>query len=137
MFTRFLVIVLALSLGACSAVGLMADSPKQYATTLTISLKRVPQNFVESVSQVGTSLGYQVTETDPTKNAVQLSDDEGYAMGMLIGKIRQAKVMLTLQPGGHQIKVELLLYGNFDQATQTAAEGRVARLKSALASRFD
>lgn len=137
MFARILVIAVAISLGACSTVVRMVDTPKQYASTDSVSVKKPAQNFIAAASQVGTSLGYEVSGTDVTKNAVQLTDNEGLTMGVLVGKVRQVSVTLTLQPGGRQIKIELQLYGNFDQANQAAAEGRVARLKTALASRFE
>jgi hypothetical protein len=137
MFARILVIAVAISLGACSTVVRMVDTPKQYASTDSVAVKKPAQNFIAAASQVGTSLGYEVSGTDVTKNAVQLTDNEGLTMGVLVGKVRQVSVTLTLQPGGRQIKIELQLYGNFDQANQAAAEGRVARLKTALASRFE
>jgi hypothetical protein len=137
MLRRLLVMALALALGGCGSVGMMVDSPTQYGSTALIPLKRAPQNFIESATQVGTSLGYHLSGTDTIKNAVQLSDDESLAMTTLIGKMRNVKVTLTLEPGGRQIKVELMLIGNFDQANQTAAEGRLAQLRTALAARFD
>ncbi len=115
----------------------MVDTPRQYATTDSVAVKKVPQDFIATASQIGTSLGYEISGTDITKNAVQLSDNEGLTMGVLVGKVRQASVTLTLQPGGRQIKIELQLYGNFDQANQAAADGRIARLKIALANRFE
>lgn len=137
MLPRVFAIALALCLSGCSTIVQMVDTPKPYATTITIPLKRTPQNFIEAASQMGTSLGYIVSGTDLTKNAVQLSDDESLGMGVLIGKVRRISVTLTLEPGGRQMKIELQLFGNFDQATQAAAEGRLAQLKMAVAGRFD
>ena len=134
MITRTALALSLLVLTSCGGVGAMVSPTHTYTTSDSLVLKRPATNFVVNVSDVGKSLGYDVAGIEG--NTVDLADDNSVGMGALIGKIGYKHVKLTLEPGGHAIKIDLMVTGNFDDATQEAATERLAKLKAALAARF-
>jgi len=124
-----------LLLPACGVVG-MATPVRTYTTNSTITLSKPAQNFIDITSEVGTSLGYKVSGVDPEKQSVTLDDNVGGVATMLIGKVVERRIVVTLQPGGRAIRFDIMVAGNMSSASQEKAEARLDTLKRALAERF-
>ena len=124
-----------LGLGAC---GVGALTPvRQYTTSETMQLARAPANFVDSVQEVGRSLGYRIGGMDRAKNSVTLSDGTIGGVGSYVtGKMKGVTITLTLLPGGKEVAFDYTGFGNMGSVNQSKANEKLARLKAALQDRL-
>ena len=131
-----LALAFAAILASCGEVGIIASPNKDFATSDVLELSAPARNFIPVASNVGTSLCYDLAGTDVARNEVTLAINPSVGASFLIGRTEASRVVLTLRPGGREIKIDIVLTGNFDTATPQAAAARLSKLKAALSAAF-
>jgi len=126
----------AIMLASCGEVGEFGSPQKDFTTSDVLELHSPVRNFIAVASDVGKSLGYDLAGVDAAHNTVTLANNPNMGMIALIGKMEASRVVLTLEPDGHEVKIDMSLSGNFDTATPDAAASRLAKLKAALTAAF-
>ncbi|MEH6700304.1 hypothetical protein [Parasphingorhabdus sp.] len=121
-----------LSLTACSSVGMIASPQREFNTTETLQLASRPANFVDTVVEVGKSLNYEYAGGDRSKNIINFTDNTGLGMGVLIGKVSQNRLTVSLAPDGRSVKFDLNSFGNFSTANEEKISERIGEFKNAL-----
>ena len=124
-----------LLLPSCGVVG-MATPMRSFSTSDVLTLTRRANNFIDTASEVGTSLGYEIAGIDRETQSATFDDNVGGMATMMIGKTVSRRVIVILQPGGQAIRFEITMMGNLSSASQEKANERLAQFKSALAARF-
>ncbi len=132
----FLAVLLSITLSSCTSVGLLVSPQREFTTTQTMQLRARPANFVDTVAQVGKSLGYNYSGVDRAKNKLKLTDHSTAGMGVLIGKISRLELTIWLSPNGRTVNFEIAAAGNYSTSNQDKIEARLQKLKDALRAKF-
>ena len=130
-----LVSIMFATLPGCTPPGTfvsLASSPKQNVTRQTLVLKQQATNFVNVVSEVGDSLGYDLAGTDRAKNQVRLTHNTSMLTSVFVGKTETVELIVTLNQDGRSIDLELGVVGNLKTASQEKVEKRLSDFKAAL-----
>jgi hypothetical protein len=134
MLSRRKVLSLCLLATSCGPVIAVGSKYESAVDENTFPLARPPSSFVDGSIVVGTSLGFQVRQLSREEPAVLFgrSTDESW----LKGKRVEESVRVKLLDNGRAILIHAQIAGNFDTATQAAADNLIAQFHEGLTRQF-
>ena len=121
----------------CATVGVIASSTQTFSLTDTVTVRPTDTaRFFAGATSVGSSLGFRVSGEDQANSIIALSKGASEFTQVMIGKIEQVTVTLSLAADHKTIALRAQAMGNFDTASQASVSKVVADLKSGLAAQF-
>ena len=129
-------IYFSLTLTGCSLIGMLGSETQNFHGNDSFELQTPKPDIVNTMSEVGKSLGYNVSSLDRGMGSISLSDQTSFFVGMLIGKISHSTLMISSFDGGKKFDINVIVIGNFGNGTQEAAEQRVNDFKARLSERL-
>lgn len=129
-----ILLFMTVSLSACTTVGLIASPSRQFVTTDTLQLSSKPANFYNTVVEVGKSLKYEHAGGNRATNTVNFTDNAGLGMGVLVGKVSNFSMAVSLS--GRTVNFDVQATGNFSTAKEEKITARLNEFKDGLRAKF-
>ena len=121
----------------CATVGVMASSTQTFSLTDTVTVRPTDTaRCFAAATSVGSSLGFRVAGEDQANSIILLSKGASEFTSVMIGKIEQVTVSLTLAPDHKTVSLKAQAMGNFDTASQASVSKLMGDLKAGLVAQL-
>tara|TARA_R100001244_G_scaffold6593_24_gene8166 strand:+ start:38141 stop:38527 length:387 start_codon:yes stop_codon:yes gene_type:complete len=108
----------------------------QFTTVETVQLSKQPASFVDSVIEVGKSLGYQYTGGNRATNLVQLADQPNFGESVVLGRNYSVQLSVQLKPNGGTVEMTFISFGSRSTSGEAKSQKRIREFKDALRAKF-
>ncbi len=129
-------IYLSLTLTGCSIIGLVVSENQTFHGKDSFTLQTPRTDTIDVMSNVGKSLGYNISGLDRERYTLSLSDQNSSFVYLLIGKTSRSTLSISSFDGGKKFDINVIVIGNFGNGSQEAAEKRVNDFKARLSERL-
>lgn len=136
MFAVAIGIYISLTLTGCSIIGLVVSENQTFHGKDSVTLQTPRTDTIDVMSNVGKSLGYNISGLDRERCTLSLSDQNSSFVYLLIGKTNHSTLGISSFDGGKKFDINVIVIGNFGNGTQEAAEQRVNDFKARLSERL-
>lgn len=137
MIKTLLVMLLAVGLNGCAALGMLVGGKYQtYTGADSVDLPSQRADILNAVSETGQSMGLSVSGMDKKAGTISLQNSSSMASTMLMGKSNQVHLGVTVTNNGKTLDLEITIVGNFGSGTREAADKILEDFKSRLHERL-
>ena len=130
------ILAVVVLLAGCAEVGFLGSKNQTFRTTDSMLLDTPRADILDLVADVGKSMKFDVSAIDKNTGSITLSSSAAFATTVLIGKMNNSNLKVTIQDGGKKLDIWLFIMGNFGTGGQEAAEKLVNDFKTRLRERL-
>ncbi len=130
------ILALSFMLVGCAEIGIFGSKNQSFSGTDSIVLDQPKVDILDVIADVGKSMKFDVSAIDKNAGQITLSAGASFGTTMLIGKMQQSSLTVTIADGGKKLGITVFVMGNFGTGDQEAADKLVADFKARLAERL-
>lgn len=120
----------------CAEVGMFGSKTQSFRGSDSMVLDQTRADILDVIASVGKAMKFDVSALDKNAGRITLSAGASFGTTMLIGKMQQSSLTVTVADGGKNLAIEVFMMGNFGTGGQEAADKLIADFKAKLAERL-
>ncbi len=116
----------------CMPFGTLISNQEYYGGIDSLLLQVPTPNILDTMAEVGSSLGYKVSGLNRQHGTIHLTSCSPMFTNIMIGKFSSTTLSITVMENGTKLDIRVQTIGNFGTAEQENVMGRVNKFKVKL-----